>query len=613
MIPDTQAGTLLPRSTIQKTALRIGDGVVAGLFWIQAALLVGLFVTTIVLIFYRFVLNRSLSFSNDLLILLFTWLIFLGIPGALWKDNSPRIVLLRSRETDNGVLGGFAWGVTLAYLIYVLASVRSLLPVEQTTVFVTLGLSRSWAGLAVETGAVLGTGLLLLRLAATPRLATHLLGGAGGVVAAALLLASPVSPVVTLVVGVLGLLLLGVPIAVALGMAGGAMVLNGNLANLPTPAQQLVQGPANIALIAIPLFMFMGAMVSRTRLAQALGELIRSILGWLPGGTGVAAIGSSAIFANMSGSAIADTAAIGTIFIPRMVASGEFAPEEAAALQSAAGVVGVLFPPAVALILFATVSSVSVIAVFKAALIPGGLVVLAMTTVTIVRALRKGLQTASFHGRAVLRSIPPAIPILLIPVILDVGILSGVFTPAESGAVAILVTLAILTAMKGIRLSELRLALQQSLENTIMTLFILVNVSILDWGVTTSNIASGIQALLGTLHSGLVALVVVNVILLFIHGFVETAPAILLMVPLVLPALTPLGVNPLQLAAVVAVNSTIGLMLPPVGVSLFVSSRIADVPVKKVVRHALPYVVASLAVLAAVTFIPSLSLWLAQG
>src|SRR5215475_13199287 len=157
-----------------------------------------------------------------------------------------------------------------------------------------------------------------------------------------------------------------------------------------------------------------------------------------------------------------------------------------------------------------------------------------------------------------IRSLPSAIPVLLIPVILDGGVFSSIFTPAESGAVAVLVALIFVVLLRGLSIRQLGQAIEQALDNTVLVMFILVSVTILDYGFVTSSIGDAVTQLLGGIGSQIGVLIVINIIFLFIHEFVDAGPSILVVVPLVLPAALAVGISPLQLAAVVAVNSTIG-------------------------------------------------------
>lgn len=589
---------------------RIGDKGAFILLCLGGLCLLATIVVVILEIIYRFVLRQPFVSSGDLLTLSFTWMIFLGIPRAIWHGKAVRLGLTeRAPEGIRAVLLGIGEGGSMAFALVMVWSYLSLLPSQGRTTLPTLGIPAYAAGLAVGVGMGLTLLALVWRRIQSGVPARLGLGLVGGILLVAGLYVAPLPPVLVGVVGVLGLILLDAPIAIALGVGGGAMAIGGHLdtaASIPT--SQLLVPTENLALLAIPLFMFMGGVFSRSRLAADLSRLVRQLLGWMPGGVGVACVGTAAIFANISGSAIADTAAIGSVYVPQLLRSG-YSREDAAALQASAGVVGVVFPPAIAMILFATVANVNVIPVFKAVIVPGLILVVVMAAIAVFHAWRTGIpraQAASLTGIA--RAIPASIPVLLIPIILDGGIFSGVFTPAESGAIAVLVSVVLITALRGFSLLQLGQSVEQALDNTALVMFILVCVSILDYGFTTSGISAAITGTLSGVTSPLLMLLLINLIFMIVHEFVDAGPAILVLVPLVLPAAQAAGVNPLQLAVVIAINSTIGAVLPPVGVNLYVSSELAGADPRRVIPRVLPYLAGSVAVLAVVTLVPRISL-----
>ena len=607
LIERDEAMPVVPRPRGRATA--VGDGLCFALLLLTGALLLASVVVVVVEIVLRYFLRSDLTSAEALLSLLFTWLAFLGMPRALWNGRVPRIGLLkRLAERPRAVAHGAEVGASVVFFAMIIWSYTKLFASQADTSLGTLHVPAYVQGLAAPVGAALMLFITLLEPRGwTREKAAGAVAGAVGVVA---LFELKLPPDLSLALGALALLAIDAPIAVALGVGGAAMILRGDPASLSLPASQILQPMQNIALLAIPLFMFMGAAVAHSSLGRNLARFVRALLGWLPGGTGVACIGTSALFANLSGSAIADTAAVGTVYVPQLLESGYTRPR-AAALQAAAGVVGVVFPPAIAMILFSTVANVDVLQVFKAVIVPGLMVVVVMMAIAIAGALRHATARTPFTFRELGRSIPRAIPVLLIPVILDGGIFSGVFTPAESGAVAILSVLVLGMLVRGIKLRGLGQAVTHAVDNAAMVMFILVAVSILDYGFTVSGASEQVNSLLSVAgDSHLLFLLIVNAIFMVVHEFVDAAPAILVLVPLIMPTATALGVSPLQLAAVIAINSSIGAVLPPVGVNLFVASQLAGVDAGKALRPVLSYVAGSAVVLAIVTLVPWCSTWL---
>lgn len=592
----------------------VAGGLVAG----QIACLVASAALTICQVIYRYLLRANptwIEYSPDVLTILFTWLIFLGIPRAMWQDSAVRIGIgrLYPKRLREFVIP-VAYGAMAAYFAVLVVSYFETWSSDVTTEFSTLPLPIYVATLAIPVTSIASLYFVarwVRRCWRGPVTAVGLLVGALIPCATGLahLPATIVGPVDAVV-----LLLIDCPVAIALGLGGATMVVNGTLANISIVASQVTSPTANITLLAIPLFLFMGALLANSTLARGLGGFVKALLGWLPGGVGVATVGTAAVFANITGSAVADTAAIGTLFIPEMLTAG-YPPEEAAALQASAGVIGVIFPPAVAMILFASVASVNVTNVFEAVVIPGLMTAAGLMAASVWVARRRGIpKTARFSLGLVIRSLPRAVPVLLIPLILDGGIFSGVFTPAESGAVAIVVVSIFALAIGNARLANLRRAAVQAMDNTTLVIFILTSVALLDYGFVVSGAQTSMTNFLDSVgHSPLLALLVINLIFVVVHEFVDAGPAIVVMVPLVLPALMHAGVSPYQLAAVIAVNSAIGSILPPVGIPVYVASRLANIESTTTFRRVVPYVVVTTAVLVLITTIPPLSLWLSTG
>jgi C4-dicarboxylate transporter DctM subunit len=579
----------------------------------QFACLACSIVLTLAQVIYRYVLRSSPELIQDvpdLLTILFTWIIFLGIPRAIIRDSSVRIGSARIfPESWRPGLAVAGKGATGAFFGFVAASYLEIFSNQTHTQMTTLPVPSAVATFPILIASVLSLLYLAWDLATTVRSMGQMAALVIGIAIPCLTLLLQLPGVLAAIVDIVLLLLLDCPVAVALGIGGAAAIVNGVLLQVSIIAGQLAVPTANIALLAIPLFMFMGALFANSRLSDALSRFVRALLGWLPGGVGLAAIGTSAVFANITGSAVADTAAIGAIYVPEMIEAG-YPAADAAALQGAAGVIGVIFPPSVAMILFATVAAVNVTTVFEAVLVPGLITAITMMIVAVfVARHRKIANPQRFKSMDLLRSIPGAIPVLLIPLILDGGIFSGIFSPAESGAVAIVVVFALAVVIGGARWRDLGRAASQAMDNTTLVAFILISVSLLDYAFVTSGIQSDLTQFLTSVgRSPLLILIVVNVIFIIAHEFIDAGPAIVVLIPLVLPAVIQAGVSPYQLAAVVAVNSSIGAILPPVGIPIYVASRLANTSAMQAFRRVVPYVLASTCVLALITVFPSLSL-----
>ncbi len=614
-VEDTRVRAATDGDVGRRAESRLISATAATLVSGQILCLSGSIVLTLAQVVYRYALRSSPTWildTPDLLTILFTWIIFLGIPRAVIRDNAVRIGAARAfPESWRPSLHIAGEAATAVFFAIIGISYLQTLTNQDHTQMTTLPVAESVGTISILVAAAISFLFLIWDLLKTIRSPAHVAAVAVGIAIPCVTLFLPLPDILVAVVDIAVLLLLDCPVAVALGIGGAAAIVDGVMPQVSILSSQLAVPTANIALLAIPLFMFMGAMFAHSRLSSSLSRFVRALLGWLPGGVGVAAIGTSALFANITGSAVADTAAIGTVYIPEMISAG-YPAEDAAALQGAAGVIGVIFPPSVAMILFATVAAVDVTTVFEAVVVPGLLIAGTMMVVAVLVARHRRIANPRrFDALELLRSIPGAIPILLIPVILDGGIFSGIFSPAESGAVAIVVVVILAAVLGGARPRNFARAAVQAMDNTTLVVFILTSVSLLDYAFVTSGLQSDLTRYLTSVgRSPLLMLIVVNVIFIVAHEFIDAGPAIVVLVPLLLPAVLQAGVSPFQLAAVVAVNSSIGAILPPVGVPIYVSSRLANATAMRVFRRVTPYVIASACVLALVTVFPSISLWL---
>ncbi len=388
-----------------------GNAIAAALAAIQITLLLASGVVIVWEVVSRYFLREDFTASTDILTFMFGWLVFLGLPRAIWKDSSPKLGLAKSFPRRIGdYLPSLGIGATFAYFGLQLWSYIQLFPSEQSTRLPTLGIPFYYATLAIPITNVLCMLLLAQQLITRGTLVRNLAAAVAGVAFVGVLASLHIIPQVAALIAVVVLLAVDCPIAVALGVAGEAMIINGSFGGISAAASELADPMNNIALLAVPLFMLMGTLFANSRLAQDLSVFIRSIVGWLPGGLGVGSVVTAAVFANVSGSAIADTAAIGNVYIPEMLRAG-YKREQAAAVQAAAGVIGVIFPPAVAMILFASMANISVAPVFEAVVVPGLMIALGMALVAIWAGRRNRLAVGGFRAANVWRSLPPVLPV----------------------------------------------------------------------------------------------------------------------------------------------------------------------------------------------------------
>ena len=369
-------------------------------------------------------------------------------------------------------------------------------------------------------------------------------------------------------------------------------------------------------LMAVPFFMLAGEIMSRGGIALRLVEFSKALIGHIRGGLAHVNILCSIMFAGLSGSAVADTSALGSMLIPAMEKNG-YSRRFAAAVTAASSVIGPIIPPSGIMILYAFIMDVSVAALFAAGFIPGLLVGAALMLISHVLAKRRNYPAAnervSWGGRA--QALRGAFLPLMTPVILLGGILGGVFTPTEASAVAavyaLLVSVFVLRTLSWRELPEV--AFRAALTSGGVLLLVGASVAFARM-LTLSGAAAGVeQAVLSVSENPLILLFLFNVMMLMVGMILDAGPALLIFGPIFAPIFIDLGVDPVHFAAVMCVNATIGLATPPVGLVLFVAAGISRESVGAIVREILPFLAAQITVLFMMTYIPALSLALPRA
>lgn len=408
-------------------------------------------------------------------------------------------------------------------------------------------------------------------------------------------------------------LALSFPLALALGFSSLVVLVAFHLCPLSILPQTLFGAADSFTLLAIPLFILAGAILGRTGIATRLTRFAQLLVGPLPGGLGLVTITVSIFFAGISGSGPADVAALGLILIPAMQQEGYAAPF-ASALCAAGGGIGIIVPPSIALIVYGVVAEASISKLFLAGVIPGILVgaALAAATLGIVRRRGYGKRSARGTWRECLRAGKEAFWGLLAPLIILGGIYAGVFTATEAAAVAVVYGLAVdLLFYHELRLGDLPALLADAATTSAVVMLIVATASLFAWVLTSQGIAAAAgNAVTSLTHNRVLVLLLVNAVLLVAGMFLDAISLFYLFVPLFLPVLKQLGVDPVHFGVVMTVNLAIGQITPPVGVNLFVACGIADVKPRDIVKAVTPLIAAEAAALLLVTFVPAASLWL---
>lgn len=418
----------------------------------------------------------------------------------------------------------------------------------------------------------------------------------------------------TLTLVFIGLIAIGAPIAFAMFIAGLAAV-----AMLPgmTPlvvVQNLFSGLDSFPLLAIPFFILAAELMTGGALTEVLLQFAARLVGSRRGGLGHANILTLTFFSGISGSALAGAAGPGAMLI-RMMRKAGYSEAYAAALTASIAIVGPIIPPSIIMIIYAlTDNSVTVTGLFIAGVVPGLLIAVALAAVNHFVSARRGYRSAPVAADAppLLRLFWRALPALLLPVMILSGIYLGIFTPTEASAAAVLYALLVGRYVYGtLHWHMLPAILYRTSLMTASILFIVAASAVLAWVLTIGQIPQQVAAWIAGLQlSPAMLLLAINVLLLVVGIFIEPLPGVMIMVPILGPLADAAGLDPLHFAIVVIVNLTLGMVTPPVGGLLFVTSIVSGVKMGPMVKEMKPMLLALLAVLLLLTYVPALSTWL---
>ena len=406
---------------------------------------------------------------------------------------------------------------------------------------------------------------------------------------------------------VLVLVLLNVPIAVSLGIvAVVAMISSHGLETLPNLALVTYNGATNFPLLAIPLFILAGAIMNASGISRRLIAFASSLFGWIRGGLAQVSIGASLFFAEISGSAVADVAALGSILIPGMTSKGYPKPFAAATMSSAA-TLAVIIPPSIPMILYAVMAETSVVQMFVAGIVPGVIGAAGLMAVARWLARRYGLPSeAAFSLAAVWATFKNALRAFLLPIIILGGIFGGVVTATEGAALAVVAALAVgLLIYRELDLKELRNAVIDGGVQTAIVMLLVATSALLGTYLTEIQAPQALARAVSDFTSNKWAvLALLNVLFLFLGMFLHSAAAIILVIPIVMPLVRAVGIDPIHFGLIVTINLGIGQQTPPVASVLMVASSIAKASVWEVTKVNIWYIGVLLAVLMLVTYVP---------
>ncbi len=408
------------------------------------------------------------------------------------------------------------------------------------------------------------------------------------------------------------LLLIGLPVFFGLVFAPGILLyLNGQERDVVLLYRNVYNGMDSFPLMAIPFFMLAGELMNRGGITMRLVEFSQALMGHLRGGLAHVNVMSSMLFAGLSGSAVADVSALGSMLIPAMEKQG-YSRQFAAAITAASSVIGPIIPPSGIMIIYAYVMGESVAALFLAGIVPGAMVGIGLMVMIARLANKYDFPVASRkytwpeRGKASLKAFFP----LMTPVIILGGILGGVFTPTEAAAVAVGYAIIIgLFVMRSLKMSELPGVLTRA---GITSAVVLLLVGAAMAFKTVASLAHTPELLAGFILSlsenPLILLFLINILLFIVGMFLDAGPAIIILGPILGPIFIELGVDPVHFAIIMAVNLTVGLATPPMGLVLFVTAAVAGLKVEQVVRAIAPLLMVHITVIFLITYFPALCL-----
>ena len=403
-------------------------------------------------------------------------------------------------------------------------------------------------------------------------------------------------------------MIIGVPMGYMLGVVSVAGLWDmGGWPFLRIIATRYHSAVEEFLLIAIPFFILAAVLMNRSGLTDRLIRFVNLIIGHYPGGLSHVNIGGSIIFAGMTGAAVTDTVAIGNILIPAMKKEG-YSPEFSAAVTAASSIVGPIIPPSITMIVYAHITGLSVGSLFMGGFLPGLLMGLLLLVVSAIISVRRDYprREARASWKEILKGAGEAFLALIIPVIILGSILTGIATVTESAAVA--VGYAFLVGkfvFRTLKFQDLIPAALYTAKLTGVIFLLLATAHTFGWYITRLGVPAKVSALiLGITSNTLIILALINLFLLIIGMFMDILPAVLILVPVLAPAMQQVGIHPLHFALILLVNLNIGMITPPYGMTLLTAARIANCSYDRTIKAVLPFFIAEVVSLGIITYVP---------
>jgi tripartite ATP-independent transporter DctM subunit len=407
------------------------------------------------------------------------------------------------------------------------------------------------------------------------------------------------------------LLLLGVPIGFALLVPSVAAFVFYPELPLQLIGARLANAYLSSSLLAIPLFIFAAQILNDIKITDAIFGFVNKLVGHIRGGLGHVNVLASVIFAGMSGSAMADAASLGQVEIKAMNDQG-YPPAFSAAITAASSTIGPIMPPSIPLIIFGSISGVSIGKLLVGGFLPGIIMAITLMIAISIIAKRRGLSKTKFTGfREIYKNAFKAIPGLIAPLIIIGGMLSGFFTPTEAATIAVVYSIVIGFLLKTLTLKKLWQSFQQSAMDCAAILFLFLGATLIGLLVTRLHVAdAAISFISAVTSSPTVVLLLINILLLIVGCLLDPTCAQFLLVPVLVPLVKSFGIDEVHFGVVMVLNLMIGLLTPPMGQVMFVTCKIAEIKTVVFLKECWPFMICLIIALMIITYVPQTVLWL---
>lgn len=414
-------------------------------------------------------------------------------------------------------------------------------------------------------------------------------------------------------------LVLSVPVGISLGLASMITILYSGSVNIDYLVQSLVTTTDSFPIMALPFFILAGELMGKGGITNRILKVANMIFGKFTGGLALVVVAACMFFAAISGSGPATVAAIGGMMVPEMVNRG-YDRKFASALVATAGSIGVIIPPSIPMIVYGVSANVSISTMFLAGFVPGIIIGLGLMVFSYIISRRKGYtgHRMSFSIKELLISINEAKWALLAPFIILGGIYGGIFTPTEAAATAVIYGLVVgVFVYRDLKISDLYGVMKNSALTTATVMIVVGTASTFGRILTIEGIPGAIaNAIVSFSNSPIVIIMLINILLLFVGCFMDTSAAIIILVPILLPIVYSIGIDPIHFGIMMVVNLSIGFLTPPLGVNLFVACGISKISLEEITKGVLPFLAVMIFILMLITYIPyislSLPMWLAK-